>query len=108
MTLGCNLLTDDKLLDIVKDTRLHDKFPALHAIQKTLYTPPKKQGGCSKCQRNRLMKSNASIVNAVKAVKKYIKNMDTETRNKFKQEIGILDLRFTMTDADGRVKEFRY
>lgn len=105
---GANVLTDDRLLSIIKDNKLYTKFPALHAIQKTLFTPPKTTGGCSKCQRNRLMKSSATIRNAIAAVKKYIKNMDNSTRNEFKAAIGVSDLRFTMTDTDGRIKEFRY
>lgn len=108
--IGAVTLTDDKILAIIKDNKLYDKFPPLHAIQKTLFTPPKKAegSGCSKCQRNRAMKSTASIQNAVKACKKYIKNMDNKTRTEFKQAIGIADLRFTMLDMDGRIKEFRY
>ena len=114
------MLTDEKIIAIIKDSKLQDKFPPLHAIQKTLYTPPKTTGGCSKCQRNRLVKSTASIQNvlrppiplsiqnAIKAVKKYIKNMDNATRTEFKNAIGVSDLRFTLTDIDGRVKEFRY
>ena len=102
------MLTDEKIVAIIKDGKLQDKFPPLHAIQKTLYTPPKTTGGCSKCQRNRLVKSTASIQNAIKAVKKYIKNMDNATRTEFKNAIGVSDLRFTLTDIDGRVKEFRY
>ena len=105
-----NIISDTELLNIVKNNKLYEKFPALHAIQKTLYTPPKKtvSGGCSKCARNKLMKSGATTRNAINAVKKYIKNMDMDTRKEFKKAIGVSDLRFTMTDIDGRIKEFRY
>lgn len=106
---GANILTDEKILSIIKNNSLYANFPAIHAIQKTLYTPPKKEsGGCSKCQRNRMAKSSASMQNAVKSFKKYIKGIDAGTRNSLKQALGLSELRFTMVDSDGRIKEFRY
>ena len=102
-----NILTDDKILSVIRNVNLYSDFPVLQAINKTIYEAPKKTG-CSKCQRNKVMKATSSVNNAVKAFKDYIKRMDNDTRNKFKTAIGCTDLRFTATGTDGRMREYRY
>lgn len=102
-----NILTDEKILSVIRNVNLYSEFPVLQAINKTIYEAPKKTG-CSKCQRNKMLKASSSVTNAVKAFKDYIKRMDTDTRTKFKAAINCTDLRFTATGTDGRMREYRY
>lgn len=102
------ILTDETVLSILKNPNLYGEFPALQAISKTIHEPSIKQGGCSKCQRNRIAAAKATTSKAINAFKEYVRRLEPDVRNKLKAAIGCDDMRFTLLDRDGRYKEFRY
>lgn len=101
------ILTDDKIISVLKNVNLYSAFPALQTINKSIYEAPKK-AGCSKCMRNKVARATESVTTAVKAFKDYIKRLDNATRGKLKEALNCSELRFNSVGNDGRLREYRY
>lgn len=102
-------MDDMQILNIVQNKSLYSGFPQLELISKKIYhvSDSVAKSTC-KCNSGKKLRAANSTNVAVTEMKNYIKRMAQAEREKFKAALNVKELRFTMKDATGVLKEYRY